>query len=609
MDISTRYLNKIFLCLLVLLSSCRPAFAGQTLNPFTSKPDKCITIEEEDGSPSNKLCFPLKVPNGSLTDNSGSYSLSTSAGAGDIEGVTAGAGLSGGGTTGTVSLATDSTEAAFIAAGALTCGAGTAGKMQVHTTPLQYCDNAGTPTLQYAAYGSSTGVATSATALAADPANCATSTHFAVGVDASGVATCEAIGDADIPDSTTVTGWALGASTATTLNKLTLTAPATGSTLTIVDGKTLTVTNTVDLAATVTDEQVCNYEGTGTQINCDIAIDATTDCAAGSICGGGHTHVGGAGDIEDVGDCSTGACFTGASGTLLQSNTDLIMELDNDNDGTESFQVKDGANAMVAEIAESGVINTLIGIDAIGAVDMDYGSADVTDHAFITDGTGDAEVVLPDASIGATELDADSVSASELNATGVEAELEAALDIAGEVSSTGMASTVLAETGIALTSITIGALLGVDSIDATGAVDMDYGSADVTDHTFTADGGTVVLDGTVTGVSLIATGDGTQSVITEGIVVNNGNGTDEDDDFTVKASAGTYEIDAGGGTFISTTNDLGWTIVDQTDNQACTTGCTSACVFGFENATGAAVTNVVSCDAVTADECLCAGPS
>lgn len=93
-----------------------------------------------------------------------------------------------------------------------------------------------------------------------------------------------------LDDSVTVTGWALGASTATTLNKLTLTTPATGSTLTIIDGKTLTVTNTVDLAATVTDEQVCNYEGTGTQINCDIAIDATTTCAAGSICGGGHTH-------------------------------------------------------------------------------------------------------------------------------------------------------------------------------------------------------------------------------------------------------------------------------------------------------------------------------
>jgi hypothetical protein len=60
----------------------------------------------------------------------------------------------------TVDLAVDSTEAGFLTAGALTCGAGTAGKAQVHTTPLQYCDNAATPTLQYAAYGNTLGAAT-----------------------------------------------------------------------------------------------------------------------------------------------------------------------------------------------------------------------------------------------------------------------------------------------------------------------------------------------------------------------------------------------------------------------------------------------------------------
>ena len=108
---------------------------------------------------------------------------------------------------------------------------------------------------------------------------------------------------------------------------------------------------------------------------------------------------------------------------------------------------------------------------------------------------------------------------------------------------------------------------------------------------------------------VVITGDGTQSTITEGVVVNNGNGTDEDDDFTVKASGGTYEIDAGGGTLMSTTNDAGWTAVDQTDNQACTTGCTSACLFGVANATGTAVTGIVSCADTTADTCVCMGPS
>ena len=157
----TRFLNSLFFFIIL----CSNTFAGETINPQTGVLDSCITIEEEDGSPSNAQCWPVKVTNGTLTDNTGSFSLTTGGGggAGDIEGVTAGAGLGGGGTTGTVSLNTDSSEAAFLASGALTCGAGTAGKVQVHTTPLQYCDNAATPALQYAAYGSSTGVATSTT--------------------------------------------------------------------------------------------------------------------------------------------------------------------------------------------------------------------------------------------------------------------------------------------------------------------------------------------------------------------------------------------------------------------------------------------------------------
>src|SRR5947199_7491520 len=45
----------------------------------------------------------------------------------------------------------------LVSTGALTCGSGTAGKLRVHTTPLQYCDNAATPTLRYAAFANSAG--------------------------------------------------------------------------------------------------------------------------------------------------------------------------------------------------------------------------------------------------------------------------------------------------------------------------------------------------------------------------------------------------------------------------------------------------------------------
>jgi hypothetical protein len=70
------------------------------------------------------------------------------------------------------------------------------------------------------------------------------------------------------------------------------------------------------------------------------------------------------GDVTSVGDCTTGACFTGATGTLLQSNTDLIMELDQDNNGSESFQIKDGADALVVECTEAGACDMAAGVTA-----------------------------------------------------------------------------------------------------------------------------------------------------------------------------------------------------------------------------------------------------
>jgi len=41
---------------------------------------------------------------------------------------------------------------------------------------------------------------------------------------------------------------------------------------------------------------------------------------------------------------------------------------------------------LVFKVGVEGIIYTLTGLDAIGAVDMDYGSVDVTDHTFVSDG-------------------------------------------------------------------------------------------------------------------------------------------------------------------------------------------------------------------------------
>lgn len=56
---------------------------------------------------------------------------------------------------------------------------------------------------------------------------------------------------------------------------------------------------------------------------------------------------------------------------------------------------------------------------------------------------------------------------------------------------------------------TVAGTMIVNAIDTTGAADIDYGSADVTDHTFISDGGTVILDGDVTLDTLIFTDDAT----------------------------------------------------------------------------------------------------
>lgn len=216
----------------------------------------------------------------------------------------------------------------------------------------------------------------------------------------------------------------------------------------------------------------------------------------------------GSGDVTSVGDCTDGACYDGSSdggtytrlydgdshytaivssnvsanttitlpattGTLLLTNGagTSLTALDGENiqddtidDDSIDFADVTGADITLTDagaITSTGTITATVGFDMVGAVDMDMGSADVTDFTVFTDGTGDSEVVLPDDSIGDAEIDWSGLTTSAD----------------------------FTVTGTLITSV---------GIDAVGAVDLDYGSADVTDHTFIADGGTVIIDGSVT---------------------------------------------------------------------------------------------------------------
>jgi len=123
-----------------------------------------------------------------------------------------------------------------------------------------------------------------------------------------------------------------------------------------------------------------------------------------------------------------------------------------------------------------------------------------------------------------------------------------------------------------------------------------------------------------TGAGNFTTIDGTDlEILTGDITIGNGtpNTTQNGEDFYVE---GTMEVDStarfdGALTANSTiacantitssrTTDIGWSVV-ATANQACTTTCTSACVFGVN--TAATEADIVDCADATADECLCAG--
>lgn len=96
---------------------------------------------------------------------------------------------------------------------------------------------------------------------------------------------------------------------------------------------------------------------------------------------------------------------------------DFVVDDMNDDQPDNDGEVPDDIT-----ISSSNVVSSAVGFDAIGAVDLDYGSADVTDHTFITDGTGTAEIVLPAGSIDGTEILDDTIDSADYAALSIDAE-------------------------------------------------------------------------------------------------------------------------------------------------------------------------------------------
>lgn len=139
---------------------------------------------------------------------------------------------------------------------------------------------------------------------------------------------------------------------------------------------------------------------------------------------------------------------TGAAG--MTANQQVFgLGIGSQASNTAIFTVDEDGDVVAAGTAEATggfTINTTTETNIEAVVDLpglqgQIGDAQIADAA--VDGGSGGEIT--DASVTADDLGTDSVSADELNATGVESELESALDIGGEVSSTGMASTVVAD--------------------------------------------------------------------------------------------------------------------------------------------------------------------
>ena len=143
-----------------------------------------------------------------------------------------------------------------------------------------------------------------------------------------------------------------------------------------------------------------------------------------------------------------------------------------------------------ADFTVTGTLIATVGIDTVGAADMDYGSIDVLDHTFLTAGTGDTAFVVPNDSIGTDELNWAALNSTSLADTAAllyEAELDSFALLQAQIADKTMINeedaitldNALTVTGVVNTTV---------GLDAVGAVNMDYGSADVPDHTFTTAG-------------------------------------------------------------------------------------------------------------------------
>jgi hypothetical protein len=230
----------------------------------------------------------------------------------------------------------------------------------------------------------------------------------------------------------------------------------------------------------------------------------------------------------------TGGDITlGSTSIFSGGDTASLNNIDAGGTGASTFTdggilIGDGPNAIVASaVLANGEL-------LIGDNDSDPVAATLTGTAneiAITNAAGSITIGIPDSPVLVTPALGTIASGVGTALTALDGENiqdgtidDDSLDLSGPDGLTG-ADLDLSDCG-AITS-TAGTITATVGFDVVGAADMDYGSADVTDHTFIADGGTVVIDGSIlfpdTDTSPATAGallyDNTVTGITDGLMV------------------------------------------------------------------------------------------
>jgi hypothetical protein len=544
------------------------AWAGQTFNAQTGRGDFCITVETEDQSVQNLSCLPVRVPNTNLTNNTSYFSLDIPSG-GSSEWTDTGSILHPN-ESGTDEIAIGGTTEAgadiFLGVDGFFVfneqGNDVDGRFEGDSdTQLIYLD-AGLDTVTI---GSSTSLGKlgidgdqDEIQLIVQGNSTQTSNNFVVEKsDGTDLFSIGAGGDVITSGTVRLQGITYRFPTADGSSGQVIHTDGSGNlyfadddgaasgdiedvfscttgscqSITVQSGDTLKIDDDVDLQFGAAPDWLIQYdEGVDDQLlfataktsaiaTTDPMFEILVDTGAAGMTANQQVFGIGVGSqasntaiftIDEDGDVAFTGTITG-NGSLLTSLDGENIQDDTIDDDSIDFSDVTGADLTLTDagaITSSGTITATVGFDCVGAADCDYGSADITDHTFVTDGTGDAEIVLPNDSIGDDEIDwsglttsADfTVTGTLLTTVGVDGVGAVDLDYgsADVTDHTFVADggTVVIDGSItqdAGTTLFMGGLL-----DATGAVDMDYGSADITDHTFTADGGTVILDGTIT---------------------------------------------------------------------------------------------------------------